>query len=51
MDGWEKFMKHSVEMDAGVVMYMPSFIKIHSGILKSMGAGGIHRLRQNMVIL
>jgi hypothetical protein len=34
-------MKYAVEMNSGAMMYIPSFIKIGSGIQKLMG--GIHR--------
>jgi hypothetical protein len=29
---WEGFMKYAVEMDTGSVIYIPSFIKLGSGI-------------------
>jgi hypothetical protein len=32
-------MKYGVEMSSGVMMYIPSFIKIGSGIQKFMGGG------------
>jgi hypothetical protein len=35
-------MKYAVEMGSGVMMYIPSFVKISSGIQKLMGRG-IHR--------
>jgi hypothetical protein len=41
-------MKSSVEMDSGGMIYLPSFIKIDSGIQKLMG--GIHRHTVSMVI-
>jgi hypothetical protein len=31
------FMKHAVEMSSGVMIYIPSFIKIGSGIQKLIG--------------
>jgi hypothetical protein len=37
----EGFMKYAVEMASGVMMYIPGFIKIGSGIQKLIG--GIHR--------
>jgi hypothetical protein len=37
-------MKHAVEMGSGAILYIPSFIKIRSGIQKLME--GIHRHRQ-----
>jgi hypothetical protein len=35
-------MKHAVEMGSSAMVYVPSFIKIGSGIQKLMG-GGTHR--------
>jgi hypothetical protein len=35
-------MKYAVEMGSDTMIYIPSFIKIVSGIQKLMG-GGIHR--------
>jgi hypothetical protein len=32
-------MKYAVEMGSGAIMYIPSFIKIGSGIEKLMGGG------------
>jgi hypothetical protein len=40
-------MKYAVEMDSGVMIYIPSFITIGSGIQKLMEGGGIHRHRQH----
>jgi hypothetical protein len=37
-------MKYTVEMGSGVMIYVPSFIKIGSGIQKLIG--GIHRHTQ-----
>jgi hypothetical protein len=37
------FFNWAVEMDSGVVIYIPSFIKIGSGILKLIGMGGVYR--------
>jgi hypothetical protein len=42
-DWWEKFFNNAIEMGSGVVIYVPSFIKIGSGIQKLKGGGGIHR--------
>jgi hypothetical protein len=42
-------MKYAIEMGSGVMIYIPSFIKIGSGIQKLMG--GIHRHTDSMVIL
>jgi hypothetical protein len=33
-------MKYTVEMGSGAMIYIPSFIKIDSGIQKLMGEGG-----------
>jgi hypothetical protein len=33
-------MKYAVEMSSGDMIYIPSFIKIDSGIQKLMGEGG-----------
>jgi hypothetical protein len=33
-------MKYAVEMGSGAMTYIPSFIKIGSGIQKLMGGGG-----------
>jgi hypothetical protein len=38
-DCWEAFMKYAAEMGSGAMMYIPSFIKIGSGILTLMGGG------------
>jgi hypothetical protein len=40
-DWWEEFMKYVVEMGSGSMMYLyiPSFIKIGSGIQKLIGRG------------
>jgi hypothetical protein len=37
-------------MGSGVMMYIPSFIKIESGIQTLMGEGGIHRHTDSMEI-
>jgi hypothetical protein len=42
-DWWEGFMKYIIEMGSGAIIYIPSFIKIGSGIQKLIGGGGIHR--------
>jgi hypothetical protein len=39
-DRWEGFMKYVVEMGSGALIYIPSFIKIGSGIQKLFGGGG-----------
>jgi hypothetical protein len=41
-------MKYAVEMGSGPTIYIPSFIKIGSGIKKLIG--GIHRHTDNMGI-
>jgi hypothetical protein len=41
-------MKYAVEMGSGAMIYIPSFIKIGSGIGKLLG--GIHRHTERMVI-
>jgi hypothetical protein len=38
----EGLMKYAAEMGLGAVIYIPSFIKICSGVQKLMG-GGVHR--------
>jgi hypothetical protein len=40
-------MKYAVEMGSGAMIYIPSFIKIGSGIHKLRG---IHRYMDSMVI-
>jgi hypothetical protein len=35
-DCWERFMKYAAEMGSGAVIYIPSLIKIGSGIQKSV---------------
>jgi hypothetical protein len=37
MDWWEGFFNQAVEMGSGAVIYIPSFIKIGSGIQKLIG--------------
>jgi hypothetical protein len=34
-------MKYAVEMGSGAIIYIPSFIKIGSGIQKLMGGGSL----------
>jgi hypothetical protein len=36
-DGWEGFMKNTVEMGSSIVIWMQSFIKIGSGRLMTGG--------------
>jgi hypothetical protein len=33
-------MKYAVEMGSGAMIYIPSFVKIGTGIQKYMGGGG-----------
>jgi hypothetical protein len=42
-------MKYAVEMGAGVMTYIPSFMKIGSGIQKL--TGGIHRQHGDIISL
>jgi hypothetical protein len=39
-DWWEWFMKYATEMGSGAIIYIPSFIKLGSGIQKLIGGGG-----------
>jgi hypothetical protein len=41
-------MKYAIEMDLGAMMYIPSFMKIGSGI--QMLIGRIHKYADSMVI-
>jgi hypothetical protein len=43
-------MKYADVMGSGATIYIPSFIKIGSGILKLMGGGGVHRYADSMEI-
>jgi hypothetical protein len=43
---WEGFMKYVIKMGSGAMTYIPSFIKIGSGIQKLIGAG-MHGHRQH----
>jgi hypothetical protein len=36
-DWWEVFMKYTVLLDSGAIMYVPSFLKIGSSIEKLQG--------------
>jgi hypothetical protein len=42
-------MKYAVEMGSGAMIYIPSVIKIGSGIQKSIGGGGVHSRTDSMV--
>jgi hypothetical protein len=44
-------MKHRVKMGSGVMIYMPSFIKIGSVIQKLIGGGGIHTQQGDLISL
>jgi hypothetical protein len=44
-DRWDGFMKYATEMGLGAMIYVPSFIKIGSGIQKLIR--GIRRHRQH----
>jgi hypothetical protein len=46
-DGWERYMKYDMEIGSGAMIYMPSFIKIGSGIQKLMGLGDTQTHRQD----
>jgi hypothetical protein len=47
-DYWEGFMKYAVEIDSGVMLYIPYFIEINSSIKKLMG--GANTDTDSMVI-
>jgi hypothetical protein len=44
-------MNYATEMDSGAMMYIPSLIKIGSGIQKLLGGGYAHRHTDSKVIL
>jgi hypothetical protein len=44
-------MKYCVEMGSGAMIYIPSFIKIGSGIQKLIGGEAIHRLSETLAAL
>jgi hypothetical protein len=46
---WEGLMKYAVEMGSGAIIYVPSFIKIGSGIQKLIW--GIHRQHGDLISL
>jgi hypothetical protein len=48
IDRWEGFAKYAVEMGPGAMIYIPSFVKIGSGIRKMMGR---HRQHDDLIIL
>jgi hypothetical protein len=50
---WEGFIKYAVEMGSGAIIYIPSFIKTGSGILKLMGRIHIqiHRHQGDLISL
>jgi hypothetical protein len=41
-------MKYAVEMGSDAMIHIPSFMKIGSGIQKSMGGGGCSRYTDSM---
>jgi hypothetical protein len=43
------FLKYAVEIDSGAMIYVPSFIKISSGIQKFTGRG--HRQHGDLISL
>jgi hypothetical protein len=47
IDWWERFMIYAVGMGLGAMIYIPSFIKIGSGIQKLMGGGDTETHRQH----
>jgi hypothetical protein len=46
---WSDSFNYAVEMGSGAVMYVPSFIKIGSGIQKLIG--GVHRQQSDFISL
>jgi hypothetical protein len=44
-------MKYAVEMGSGAIIYIPSFIKIGSGIQKLMGGSKTHRQHGDRISL
>jgi hypothetical protein len=50
-DSWEGFKKYAVEMDSGAVLYIPSFIKIGSGIKKLSGDTETHKCHGDLISL
>jgi hypothetical protein len=42
-------MKHTVEMGSGAMIYVPSFIKIGSGIPKLIGDTQTHRQQGDLI--
>jgi hypothetical protein len=47
-NSWDGFIKYTVEMGSGAMIFMPSLIKIGSAIQKLIR--GIHRHTDSMVI-
>jgi hypothetical protein len=43
-------MKYAVERGSGAMIYIPSFMKIGSGILKLFGGRGLHRHTNSSLI-
>jgi hypothetical protein len=50
-DSWKEFMKYAVEMGSGAMIYIPSFIKIGSGIQKFIGDTQTHRQHGDLINL
>jgi hypothetical protein len=44
-------MKYGVEMGSGAMIYIPSFVRIGSGIQKLIGGEGIHRQHGDRISL
>jgi hypothetical protein len=43
-------MKYAIDVCSGAIIYIPSLIRIGSGIKKLTGRGEIHRHAERMVI-
>jgi hypothetical protein len=48
---WEGFVKYAVEMGSGAIIYIPSSIKIGSGIQKFMECGYTYRQQGDLISL
>jgi hypothetical protein len=44
-------MKYAIEMGAGAMIYIPSFMKIGSGIQKLLGGTQTHRQQGDLISL
>jgi hypothetical protein len=42
-------MKYAIEMVSGVMIYIPRFLKIGSGIQKPFGGGGYRRTESKVI--